>query len=237
MSLAVKDLRYRRLESQTEKFRLWFVRSTSILLSHLSGQCASPQRVPLMIEPYKQLEEMARVRSLALTQTQESAFAIIAIGQKNERRYLLQWNANWQMFNLIGGKVDNNKGDGNCLRRTIERELEEELGVVCPQECQVGRELGQLKMQQFSHREQMVKNYHFALFDVKILPNLPIDSESPHYFARWLSTGRENIFVSADEVQNLSTVGGRPISATTRHVLQVLGEISSLSTEKSKQKH
>lgn len=231
--MAVKDLRYRHLETQTEKFRLWLVRSLSILLSHLSGQCVSSQRVSLMTEPYRQLEEMARARTLALTQTQESAFAIIAIGQKNERRYLLQWNANWQMFNLIGGKVDNNKGDNNSLRRTIERELEEELGVVCPQECQVGRELGQLKMQQFSHREQMVKNYHFALFDVKILPNLPIDSESPHYFARWLSTGRENIFVSAGEIQNLSTVGGRPISATTRHVLQILGEISGLSAEKS----
>ncbi|MCA9978585.1 MAG: NUDIX hydrolase [Anaerolineales bacterium] len=186
-----------------------------------------------MTEPYRKLEEMARARTLALTKTQESAFAIIAIGQKNERRYLLQWNANWQMFNLIGGKVDNNKGDANCLRRTIERELEEELGITCPQECQVGRELGQLSMQQFSRREQIVKNYHFALFDVKILPNLPIDWESPHYFARWLSTGRENIFVSAEEVQNLSTVGGRPISATTRHILQVLGEISSLSTEKN----
>lgn len=232
MSLAVKDLRNRRLEDKTEKFRLWLVRFLSLLLCQLSSQGTSSRQVSLMTEPYKQLEEMARARTLARVKTQESAFAIIAIGRKSERRYLLQWNANWQMFNLIGGKVDNGKGDGNCLRRTIERELEEELGVACPNECQVGQELGQLRMQQYSRREQMVKNYHFALFDVKVLPNLPIDRESPHYFARWLSTGRENIFVSADEIQNLSTVGGRPISATTRHVLQVLGEISSLSTEK-----
>jgi 8-oxo-dGTP pyrophosphatase MutT (NUDIX family) len=230
MSLAAKDLRYYQLGGQSEKLRIWFVRSLSFLLSQLSGQNSSTRQVPLMTEPYKHLEEMARAHILA--QTQKSAFAIIAIGQKNERRYLLQWNANWQMFNLIGGKVDNTKGDGNCFRRTIERELEEELGVACPQECQVGRELGQLKLRQYSCREHTIKNYHFALFDVKVLPNLPIDWESPHYFARWLSTGRENIFVSADEIHNLCTSGGRPISITTRHILQVLGEIPTPSTKK-----
>jgi 8-oxo-dGTP pyrophosphatase MutT (NUDIX family) len=184
-----------------------------------------------MTEPYRQLEETARARTLAQAQTQKSAFAIITNGQKSGRRYLLQWNVNWRMFNLIGGKIDNSKGDDNCFRRTIERELEEELGVICPQECQVGEQLGQLRLQQYSHREQFVKNYHFVLFDAKVLPNLPIDWESPHYFARWLSTGRENVYVSADEIQNLSTVSGRPISATTRHILQVIGEIPGPSTE------
>ncbi|MCB9420618.1 MAG: NUDIX hydrolase [Ardenticatenaceae bacterium] len=233
MSLAVKDLRYQHLENKPEKFRLWFVRSLSLLLCKIPGHCTPQQRVPLMTEPYKKLEEIARARTRALAQVQQSAFAIIAIGQENERRYLLQWNANWQMFNLIGGKVDNNKGDNNCFRRTIERELEEELGIICPQECRVGRELGQLRLQQYSHRQKTIKNYQFALFDVQILPNLPIDWDSPHYFARWLSTGRENIFVSADEIQNLSTVNGRPISATTRHVLQFIGEVPIFHQKKA----
>jgi 8-oxo-dGTP pyrophosphatase MutT (NUDIX family) len=223
VSLVVKELRHRHLDSQFEKLRIWLVRFLSFLISCLSDQYSSSRRIPLVTELFKHLEEAARVKVLA--QTQKSAFAIIVTGQKNERRYLLQWNANWRMFNLIGGKVDNNKGDNNCFRRTIERELEEELGVSCPQECRVGRELGQVRLRQFSHREQIIKNYHFALFDVSVLPDLPIDRDSPHYFARWLSTGRENTYVTAKEIQNLSTFGGRPISATTRHILQALGEI------------
>lgn len=220
MALAAKELLYYHTQIHPPKLRLWVVRAISSLLS--------PQHkrtVPLMIEPYKHLEEMARARVLAKTAVQRSAFAIIAIGREEDRRYLLQWNANWHMFNLIGGKVDNAKGDNDDLRRTMQRELEEELGVVCPQECRIGRELGRIDLQQYSCREHIVKNYHFALYDVSILPNLPIDWESPHYFARWLSTGRENIYVTAEEIQNLSTVNGRPISATTRQILQVLGEI------------
>ena len=222
MSLAVKDLRPRHLESQFEKLRIGLVRFLSFLIGHLSDPYSS-RRIPLVTELYKHLEEAARANVLA--QTQKSSFAIIAIGQKNERRYLLQWNANWQMFNLIGGKVDNHKGDNDCFRRTIERELEEELGVACPQECWVGRELGQIRLRQYSHREQITKNYHFALFEVCILPDLPIDWSSPNYFARWLSTGRENTFVSVAEIQNLCTSSGRPISTTTRRILQALGEI------------
>jgi 8-oxo-dGTP pyrophosphatase MutT (NUDIX family) len=180
------------------------------------------------------MEEIPRKRALVRKRVQRSAFAVIAMGQDVDRRYLLQWNANWGMFNLIGGKVDNNKGDANSFRHTIERELEEELGITCPKECQVGKELGQIHMKQFSQREKVFKTYHFALFDVQILPNLPISQDSPHYFARWLSTGRENIFVSSSEIQNLRTVCGRPISATTRHILQALGEIPVSPTEEPK---
>jgi 8-oxo-dGTP pyrophosphatase MutT (NUDIX family) len=220
MALAAKELRYYHRRNQLQKFRLWVVRAMSSILS------PSPEKtVPLMTESYEHLEEMARSRVLTKTKIQKSAFAIIAIGQEAERRYLLQWNANWHMFNLIGGKIDNSKGDNENLRQTMKRELEEELGVVCPQECRIGRELGRINLQQYSHREHIVKNYHFALYDVSVLPNLPIDWDSPHYFARWLSTGRENIYVTAEEIQNLSTVNGRPISATTRQILQALGEI------------
>lgn len=225
MFLVAKDLHYSQLKTRSIQLRIKLVRALSFVFDQLSSRGSSIRQVLLVTEPYRHLEEMVRAQILAQTPAQKSAFAIIVSGQNNERRYLLQWNANWRMFNLIGGKVDNNKGDNNCFRRAIERELEEELGVSCPQECRVGRELGQIRLQQFSHREQIIKNYHFALFDVSVLPDLPIDRDSPHYFARWLSTGRENTFVTAQEIQNLSTFGGRPISATTRHILQALGEI------------
>jgi 8-oxo-dGTP pyrophosphatase MutT (NUDIX family) len=228
MALAVKEQRRTKPSISVDSIRLDFVRYFShflTLVSTFNFTFEKNQRTPLVIEQYKQLEEMAIERVTSNVRIQRSAFAIVVMGEANERRFLLQWNANWGMFNLIGGKVDNDKGDGNSFRRTIERELEEELGVRCPEECQVGSELAQVWMKQFSYREQIEKNYHFVLFEVSILPNLPIDWDSPHYFARWLSTGRENVFVSTNEILNLSTNNGRPISATTRSILQSIGEI------------
>lgn len=155
---------------------------------------------------------------------QYSAFALIAVGEKAGRQYLLQWNIHWQMFNLIGGKLDNAKGDDNSLARTIRRELEEELGLRGPEECLVVRELEQVNMWQFSLREKKMKSYHFSIFEVDLFPTLPISRENVTYAARWLSTSRENIFVTRQEIESLRTRLGRPISATTRHILQAMGE-------------
>jgi 8-oxo-dGTP pyrophosphatase MutT (NUDIX family) len=228
MALAVKEQQQTQSSISIDSIRLDFVRFFSRFLTLVSNSNPTHkknQRIPLVKEQFKQLEEMAIEQVTSNVRIQRSAFAIVVMGEANERRYLLQWNANWGMFNLIGGKVDNGKGDDNSFRRTIERELEEELGVSCPEECSVGSELAQVWMKQFSRRERIEKNYHFVLFEVSILPNLPIDWDSPHYFARWLSTGRENVFVSTHEIQNLSTNNGRPISATTRSILQTIGEI------------
>ena len=231
MALAVKEHRHTKPSFTIDRIRLDFVRHFSHLLTLVENfrpKAKLNRRVPLVIDQYKQLEEMAIERVTSNVRIQRSAFAVVIMGEANERRYLLQWNANWGMFNLIGGKIDNEKGDNNSFRRAIERELEEELGISCPEECLVGSELAQIWMKQFSCREQIEKNYHFVLFDVSILPNLPIDWDSPYYFARWLSTGRENVFVSPGEIQNLSTNNGRPISATTRYILQKIGELPHL---------
>lgn len=234
MSPAVRGLQRHFLNIPAEKVRLGLVRFLSFMLTQLSrlNLVSTHRSNSLMREPYRQLEEIARKRALVRKRVQRSAFAIITMGQATDRRYLLQWNANWSMFNLIGGKVDNAKGDADSFRHTIEREIEEELGIIYPNECRVGKELGQIRMKQFSQREKIVKTYHFALFDVQILPDLPISHNSPHYFARWLSTGRENIFVSAREIQNLITDCGRPISTTTRYILQALGELPPSSIKR-----
>lgn len=46
---------------------------------------------------------------------QRSSFAAITIGSGEDRKYLLQWNSNWGMFNLVGGKVDNQKATATPL--------------------------------------------------------------------------------------------------------------------------
>lgn len=158
---------------------------------------------------------------------QRAAFAFIAIGIGEQRRYLLQWNAKWGMFNLVGGKVENGKGDGDSFARAIQRELEEEMGLNGPDECCVVRELQHVQLRQFSYHERIVKDYRFRVFEVEIFPTLlSMNDARPNYAARWLSTGRENIFVSRQEIENLRTHAGRPISPTTRYIMQALGELN-----------
>lgn len=154
-----------------------------------------------------------------------SAFALIAIGHGDSRLYLLQWNTKWGVFNLIGGKVDNDKGDGNSFVQTMHRELEEEMGLKHPEDYIIQRELKHIYISQFSQRQRAFKNYHFCVFDVVIFPNLPIDKDKAHNYARWLSTGRQNIFTSKEEILQLRTYQNRPISRTTRLILHELEEL------------
>lgn len=226
MGMATMVQRQRGFANLIEEIRIWLVRQMFHLLCQINPKQTSEQPARLMTEPYAQLEEMAKVRVLTRT-SQRSAFALITVGDSDDRRYLLQWNANWGMFNLIGGKVDNSRGDSNSFRRAIERELEEELGISCPEECIVRQELAQLQMKQFSRRERIVKNYHFAIFEVDIFPKLSFNHKQSKFFARWLSTGRENVFVTRQEIENLHTRSGRLISATTRSILHEIGELAT----------
>jgi 8-oxo-dGTP pyrophosphatase MutT (NUDIX family) len=168
----------------------------------------------------------ARIEIWRFVKRQRSAFAFIAVGTGRQRRYLLQWNETWQVFNLIGGKLDNSKGDSDSLSRALQRELEEEMGLKNGEDFELGRCLKTVKMRQFSPREKKAKYYRFGVFDVALFPRLLHSISHPNYAARWLSTRYENVFVSAEEVANLKTADGRAISCTTRHVLQALGELS-----------
>lgn len=158
---------------------------------------------------------------------QYSALALIRVDEGPNQKYLLQWNAKWKVFNLIGGKLDNSQGDNDSLARTIYREIEEELGLRGEEECLILNQIMSLEMRQFSLREQRVKDYYFAIFEVDLFPRLPIAHDQRIYAVRWLSTGRENIFVSKDEVRQLRTAQGHPISTTTKAILVALGELGN----------
>ena len=158
---------------------------------------------------------------------QLGAFALIRVGSGSEKRYLLQWNEKWSMFNLIGGKVDNAKGDANSFVYALRRELEEEMGLERFVDFRILRLLKMAYMQQHSQHEDRVKNYHFGVYEVELFPNLGILGSEPNYAAKWLSTKHENVFVSVQEIDNLKTADGRAISYTTKHILQILGEMPS----------
>ncbi len=206
-----------RLNDGIRFMREWFNFSGHSNRQHLAGQ--------MFVEWYQDLNKFIMAHTASQKNIQRSSMAIIVIVHNENRYYLMQWNDNWKMFNLIGGKMDNAKGDNGSFLRTMERELEEELGLNCPGDCSVVQEISQLKMEQFSRREQRTKNYLFSVFEVSIAPMFIHNNGKPNFAARWLSTGRENVFVSGAEINDLCTKDGRPISLTTRHILQEIDEL------------
>ncbi|MCP5095144.1 MAG: phosphotransferase [Chloroflexi bacterium] len=161
------------------------------------------------------------------TLRQRSSFALISVGVGEERKYLLQWNANWDMFNLVGGKVDNEKGDRDSYARTIQRELMEELGIQSPKDFRIIKEFKPLQRRQFSRRQYVFKDYEFRIFHIELMPRHPMTREEFDLFAQRFSSERENILVSRAEIERLRTVSNRPISETTRMILKDLGEITA----------
>ncbi|MFZ1400145.1 MAG: phosphotransferase [Candidatus Promineifilaceae bacterium] len=158
---------------------------------------------------------------------QRSSFAAITIGSGEDRKYLLQWNSNWGMFNLVGGKVDNQKGDRDSFARAIQRELQEELGIRNPKDYRIVHEFKPVNKRQFSRREFVFKDYEFRIFQIELLPRHPVTREEFDWYAQRFSTDRENLLVTRAEIERLRTIDNRPISDTTRMILQELGEITS----------
>ncbi|MDY7075917.1 MAG: NUDIX domain-containing protein [Chloroflexota bacterium] len=168
-----------------------------------------------------QSEEFVRILD---TLRDRSAFAVIPVGRGEDRKYLLQWNANWGMFNLIGGKM--NEPLDRSFAGTIQRELEEELGIKRPKDYRIVREMKPVKMRQFSRRELVFKDYEFHIFQIAFLPNHPVTQQEYEHFAeRFFHTYRENVLVSRAEIERLYTADYRPISNTTKIILQEVGEI------------
>lgn len=157
--------------------------------------------------------------------TQRAVFALITTEYENGRYYLLQWNPKWNCFNFIGGKVDNALGDNNDFSRAIRREIAEEVGIGDWKDFFAEQEIEQINLWQFSEREKRVKAYRFSIFRIQFFPDFTIDVQKMRRALRWLSTRYNNVYVSKEEIMQLKTNEGKPISKTVRRVLKKLGEI------------
>ncbi len=175
-----------------------------------------------------EVERPREVTTVLNALKQRSSFALVTIGSGEDRKYLLQWNANWGMFNLVGGKIDNSKGDRDSYARAIQRELLEELGLRSPKDYRIVWEYRPLYKRQFSRRDFVFKDYEFHVFQIEFLPRHPMSRSEFEWFAQRLSPDRENILVSRAEIERLYTNDNRPISETTRMILQELGEVMPL---------
>ncbi len=204
-------LKYRELDNQP--WQPWAKR-----LALCAALIAGKHAVATVTRPYLVGKVLESLR-------QRSAFALIAIGEGNQRKYLLQWNANWGMFNLIGGKMDDKKGDRNSFARTIQRELSEELEIFNARDYRIIHEFPPLITRQFSQRQMVFKEYEFRVYEIEFLPRHPMTREEFDWLAQRLSPERENVLVTRAEIKRLRTMTNRPISETTRMILQELGEI------------
>jgi 8-oxo-dGTP pyrophosphatase MutT (NUDIX family) len=214
---SISVLKYEGLEN--EPWHPWSKR-LALACALVSGKQA--------IEGVERPREVAEVLNVL---RQRSAFALITVGSGEERKFLLQWNANWGMFNLIGGRIANEKGDRDSFARAIQRELWEELGLKSPKDYRIVRELRPLMKRQFSRREYVFKDYEFRVFKIEFLPRHPVTREEYDRFAQRLSEDRENLLITRSEIERLRTVNGRPISETTRMILQELGEITAFDSD------
>ncbi len=158
---------------------------------------------------------------------QRSALALVTVGEGENCRYLLQWNPNWERFNLVGGRLNNRKGDRDSFARAIQRKLHEELGLRSPKDYRILRERTPVVQHQFSRREHIFKDYEFRVFEIELLPRHPRNQEELAQFAARMVTQHESVLLSRAEIEHLRTLTGRPISETARIILQEIGEIDA----------
>ncbi len=145
---------------------------------------------------------------------QRAAFAYITESNRDELRILLRWNNNWQMYNFIGGKLDNHKGDQDDFVKTLQRELFEETGLNVSAETYSVHQLKELHLRQYSEHEKREKNYHFCVFEVRLHSEAHLEI---------LENDQKNILITLQEINKLKTETGFPISPTTRYILAEIG--------------
>jgi 8-oxo-dGTP pyrophosphatase MutT (NUDIX family) len=144
---------------------------------------------------------------------EQSAVAIIRSGRGANRRYLLQWNHNWKMYNLVGGKMDMGR-DGGLFAKTLQNELWEELGIRIGQDYRIVHEYATIYMTQFSRRDLVFKDYEFHAFEVELADDSLVEEAS-------------HVFVSPAEIESLRTATGEPISETVLNILSSIGQIEA----------
>ncbi|MBE2221196.1 MAG: phosphotransferase [Anaerolineae bacterium] len=176
----------------------------------------------------QRVERPLEVANIIKALRERSSFALITVGSGEDRKYLLQWNENWGMYNLVGGRISNEKGDRDSFARTIQRELDEELGLQSPKDYRIVWEYKPLYQRQFSRREFVFKDYEFHVFRIEFLPRHPTTREEYEWFAERLSPDRENILATSSAIERLR-IGEtqKHISETTRMIFHELGEIKA----------
>ena len=144
---------------------------------------------------------------------EQSAVSVIRSGRGANRRYLLQWNHNWKMYNLIGGKMDAGR-DSGLFAKTLQNELWEELQIKIGQDYKIAHEYPTIYLTQFSRRDLVFKDYEFHVFEVELVDDSVLEHTS-------------HLYVTPAEIESLRTTNGEPISETVLNILSRIGQIEA----------
>ncbi len=139
--------------------------------------------------------------------TSEGAFAsIVQTDDAGTLRYLVQWNAGWNAFNFVGGRVEPSESFRACCVREIAEELglQENIGYHVSE-----RPLAHLEYTAYSASAQQETAYVFELFETR----LSAAAE------RQVTNDPANLWVDVEEILAGQSRDGRSISRTVAEVL------------------
>ena len=137
-----------------------------------------------------------------------AGLALIRREASGHTSYLVQWNANWQRFSLVGG----HKHDDESFRECLIRELFEELGLHVESEFLVSDQpIARAEYTCWSESAQQDTRYELELFDVSVLTPVAVKQIDDNQLNRW---------VSLEEIGNGRCEDGRPIDGSVERILR-----------------
>lgn len=148
-----------------------------------------------------------------------AGLALIQREASEHTSYLVQWNANWQRFSLVGG----HKHDDESFRECLIRELFEELGLHVESDLQVSDQpITRAEYTCWSESARQDTCYELELFDVTVLTPVAMQQIDDNRLNRW---------VNLAEIGSGRCNDGRPIDGSVVRLLrQAVLLISQVAT-------
>jgi 8-oxo-dGTP pyrophosphatase MutT (NUDIX family) len=144
-----------------------------------------------------------------------AGLALIRREVSGQTVYLVQWNANWQRYSLVGG----HKRDDETFRDCLIRELAEELGLRVDADPAVSDQpVVRAEYTCWSESARQETHYEIELFDVTVRTPFVLAQIDDNQLNRWVSLG---------EIRNARCDDGRPIDASVDRLLRKTGDLPS----------
>lgn len=136
----------------------------------------------------------------------EAAVALVRRVEGGQPVWLVQWNAGWRRFHLVGG----HRQPDETFRACLVREVHEELGLAEGADFSIAPgPPARAEFTAFSQGAGVPTCYTMELFDVELTPGA----------VAAVTARPENRWVSEPEIRQCRCRDGRPLSDTTRELL------------------
>jgi hypothetical protein len=140
--------------------------------------------------------------------------AVIERSANGQRQWLVQWNAAWKAYNLVGGHKRGRESYRECLVRELGEELELEPLVDYTVDAESDH---RLEFEAWSERAHQLTYYEMELFRVQLTPAAELR----------VNTNPDNRWLTDKEIINKQTHDGQPVSETIYRLLESVGELGT----------